>query len=154
MRAANSSCVSFSFRRKARTVGIRRARASCASVAGGESGSESAAWWRSSSLIASKARQSVFGGFLGLSLNFVILLFFMRLRSSRGYDTNDGAPHRVGDKKHAAVDQADRIETQLVGRIEIVELDHIGIQEHLRGRSKVDAMLPPVGLFLGVVPFE
>src|SRR5258708_4934556 len=70
-RAANSSCVRFNFLRKARTVGTRRARASCAAVAGGQSGSESAARWRSSSLMASKARQSVLGGFFGLSLNFI-----------------------------------------------------------------------------------
>src|SRR5262249_25517439 len=55
---------------------------SCAAVAGGQSASESAAWWRSSSLMASKARQSVLGGFLGLSLNLVVLLLFMRLRPS------------------------------------------------------------------------
>src|SRR6202035_27115 len=52
-------------------------------------------------LIVSKACQSVFGGFLGLSLNFVILPFFMRLRSSRGYDTNDGAPHSRLDAERA-----------------------------------------------------
>ena len=36
------------------------------------------------SLIASKWRQLLFGGLFGLSLNLVILPFFMWLRSSRG----------------------------------------------------------------------
>src|SRR5258708_7762850 len=126
-RAANSSCVRFSFLRKARTVGTRRARASCAPVAGGQSGSESAARWRSSSLMASNTRQSVLGGLFGLSLNFVILPFFMRLCPSGGYDANDRPSHRVGDEKHSAFDQADSIEAQLVDRIEIVELDHMRV---------------------------
>src|ERR1051326_1218468 len=153
-RAANCACVSFSFWRKARTVGTRRARASCAFVAGRASGSDSAAWCRCSSLIASKARQSVCGGLFGLSLNFVILPFFMRLRSSRGYDADDRIPHRVSDKEHAAVDHTDRIESQLMGSVEIIELDYIRVQEHPGGRSKVDAVLLPVGVFLGGVPFE
>jgi hypothetical protein len=67
------------FLRKARTVGTRRARASCAPVAGGQSGSDSAARCRSALLIASKARHSVLGGRFGLSLNFVIVPLFMRL---------------------------------------------------------------------------
>jgi hypothetical protein len=75
--------------------------------------------------MASKARQSVFGGFLGLSLNLVIFPFFMRLRSSRGYDANDIIPHRVGDEQHPTVNQADRVEAQLVRCTEVVELDHI-----------------------------
>src|SRR5258708_598816 len=153
-RAANSSCVRFSFLRKARTVGTRRARASCAPVAGGQSGSESAARWRSSSLMASNTRQSVLGGLFGLSLNFVILPFFMRLCPSGGYDANDRPSHRVGDEKHSAFDQADSIEAQLVDRIEIVELDHMRVQEHLRGRSEVDTVLLPAGQLLGAVPFE
>src|SRR5438132_9475346 len=124
-RAANSFCVRFSFLRKARTVGTRRARASCASLAGGQSGSESAARWRSFSLMASKARQSVFGGFFGLSLNLVIPFSFMRFRSSGGYDANDRPSHRVGDEEHSGVDHANCVETQLVGGVEIVELDHI-----------------------------
>src|SRR6266571_2271213 len=104
-RAANSSCVIFSFFRKARTLGTRRARASCASVAGGQSGSEREARCRSSSLIASKRRQSVLGGFFGLSLKFVILPFFIRLCPSGGYDANDLHAHRVGDEEHPALDQ-------------------------------------------------
>ena len=52
-------------------------------VAGGASGSESAARWRCSSLMASNARQSPLGGFFGLSLNSVIFPFFMRLLSAR-----------------------------------------------------------------------
>src|SRR5579863_4061948 len=104
--------------------------------------------------MASKARQSVLGGLFGLSLNLVILPFFMRLRSSCGYDASDIAPHRVGDEEHSPVDQTDRVEAQLAGGIEIIKLDHIGVEEHLRRRSEVDAMLFSVGLFLGAVPFE
>src|SRR5438132_13568186 len=127
-RAANSSCVRFSFLRKARTVGTRRARASCAPVAGGQSGSESAARWRSALLMASKARQSVLGGRFGLSLNFVILPFFMRLGPSGGYDANDRPSRRVGDEKHSGIDPADSMEAHFVGRTEIVALDHRRVQ--------------------------
>jgi len=42
----------------------------------------------------------------------------MRFRSSGGYDSNDGAPHRVGNEQHSAVDQADGVESQLAGDIE------------------------------------
>src|SRR5205085_5292593 len=118
----NSSWLKFSFLRSARTVGTRRARASCASLAGGASESESSARWRCSSLIASKARQSVFGGFFGLSLNLVIPLLFMRLRSSGGYDADHVALHRVGHVQHSAVDKTDCIETQFAGSIAVIEL--------------------------------
>src|SRR5687768_16907349 len=104
--------------------------------------------------MASKARQSVLGGLFGLSLNLVILPFFMRLRSSCGYDASDVAPHRIGDEEHSAVDETDSAESQLATSIEIIKLDHIGAQEHLRRRSEVDAVLLPVGLLLGAVPFE
>ena len=89
-----------------------------------------------SSLMASKARQSDFGGFFGLSLNLVILSFFMWLRSSGGYDANDVASHRIGDEKHSAVDQSDGVETQLARGIDVIELEHVRIQEHFRVRSK------------------
>src|SRR4051812_34573659 len=56
--------------------------------------------------MASKARQSDFGGFFGLSLNFVILPFFMRLRSS--CHANDVSSHRASDEKHPALDHANR----------------------------------------------
>jgi len=78
----------------------------------------------------------------------------MRLRSSRGYDTDDVTSHRVGDEEHSAVDQTDSIEANLAGGMEIVKLDYVGVQEHLRGRSEVDAVLLPVGKLLGVVLFE
>src|ERR1700736_1076482 len=133
---------------------MRRARASCALVAGRAFGSESAARWRSFSLIASKARQSVFGGLFGLSLNFVIFPFFMRLGSSRRDDTDDRSPHRIGNVEHAALDHSDRVETQFIGSIAIVELNHMRVQEHLGGRSEVNAVLLPVGLFLRGIPFE
>jgi hypothetical protein len=74
--------------------------------------------------MTSKARQSVLGGLFELSLNLVILPFFMRLRSSCGYDASDLAPHRIGNEKHAPVDQTDRVEAQLAGGIEIIKLDH------------------------------
>src|ERR1700730_14735046 len=153
-RAANSSCVKFSFLRNARTVGTGRARASCALVAGDASGSETAARWRSASLMASKACQSVFGSFFGLSLNLVIFPLFMRLRSSCGYDADNLAPHCIGDEEHSAVDQTDGIKAQLATVIEIIKLDHIRIQEHFRRRPEVDTVLLPVGLFLGAVPVE
>jgi|SRR5580692_12197131 hypothetical protein len=104
--------------------------------------------------MASKARQSVFGGFFALSLNLVILPFFMRLRSSCGCDANDVAPRRIDDEEHSPIDQTDGVEAQLASSIEIIKLDHLGVQEHLRRRSEVDAVLLPVGLFLGAVPFE
>jgi predicted ATP-grasp superfamily ATP-dependent carboligase len=78
----------------------------------------------------------------------------MWLRSSRGYDTNNGAPHRVGDKKHSAIDQTNRTETQLIRSIEIIELDHVRVQEHLCGGSEVESVLLPVRLFLGGVPLK
>src|SRR5437588_6384522 len=140
--------------RSARTLGTRRARASCAFVAGCASGSESAARWRSASLMASKARQSVLGGFFGSSLNFVILPLFMRFRSSCGYDANDVASQRAGDEEHSAVDQADGVEARLSGGIEIVKLDQVRVQEHLRGCSEAEAVLLPIGSLLGAVPFE
>src|SRR5712692_4795822 len=86
--------------------------------------------------MASKARQSLFGGFFELSLNLVIFSFFMRLGSSRRNDANDSTPHGIGDAKHSAVDQADRIETQLLGGTEIIEVDDIGIEERLAAVSK------------------
>jgi hypothetical protein len=69
----------------------------------------------------------------------------MRLRSSCGYDPNCLASHRVGDEEHSAVDQTDSVKAQLTSGVEIVKLNHIGIQEHFRGRSEVDALLLPVG---------
>jgi hypothetical protein len=75
----------------------------------------------------------------------------MRLRSSCGYDPNDVIPHRIGDKKHSAFDKANYVEAHLAGGAEFVELDYIRVQEHLRGRSEVDAVLLPVGLLLGGV---
>ncbi|HEV3270722.1 MAG TPA: hypothetical protein VGZ93_00905, partial [Candidatus Methylacidiphilales bacterium] len=102
----------------------------------------------------SKARQSVFGGFLGLSLNFVILPFFMWLRSSRGYDANDSAPHRIADEKHSAIDQPNRTKTPLIGSTEIIELDYVRVQKHLCCGSKVDSVLLPVCLFLGGAPLK
>jgi len=69
----------------------------------------------------------------------------MRLCPSGGYAANDRPSHRVGDEKHSAIDQADSMEAQFVGRTEIVELDHMRVQEHLRGGSEVDTMLRPVG---------
>jgi hypothetical protein len=92
-------------------------------------------------IMASKARQSVFGDFFGLSLSLVILPFFMRLRSSCGYDANDVAAYRISDEEHSPVDQTAGVEAQLAGGIEIIKLDHIGVQEHLRRRSEVDAVL-------------
>ena len=97
--------------------------------------------------MASNARQSVFGGLFGLSLYFVILPFFMRLRSSCGYDANDVTPHDVGDKEHAAVDQANRIEPQLTSGITVIELDDVRVQEHLRRRLEVETVpTHPTGL--------
>src|SRR5205085_1172371 len=110
--------------------------------------------WRSSSLRASKARQSVFGGFFGLSLKLVILPFFMRLCPSCGNDANDHSSHRVSDKEHMAIDQADGVEAQFVVGVTIIELDDERVQEHLGGRAEVETMLFPVGLRLGVVPLE
>src|SRR5208282_468978 len=104
--------------------------------------------------MASKARQSLSGGFFGSSLNLVILPFFMRLRSSGGYDADDVASHRVSDEEHPAVDQTNSIETRLASGVEIIELNHIRVQEHFRRNSEVDAVFLPVGLFLGAVPFE
>jgi hypothetical protein len=104
--------------------------------------------------MASKARQSVFGGFFALSLNLVILPFFMRLRSAGGYDPNDVASRRMGQEEHSPIDQTDCVEAQLASGIEIIKLDHVGVQEHLRRRSEVDAVLLPVGLLLATVPFE
>jgi hypothetical protein len=71
--------------------------------------------------MASKARQSLFGGFFELSLNLVILPFFMRLRSSFGYGPDNIVSHRVGDEEHSAIGQTDSIEAQLAGGVEIIE---------------------------------
>ena len=98
--------------------------------------------------MASKARQSVFGGFFGLSLNFVILPFFMRLRSSCGYDADHVAPHCISDEEHSSVDETDSVETQFTTGVEIIILDHIRVQEHFRSRSKVDTVFLSIGLFL------
>jgi len=78
----------------------------------------------------------------------------MRFRSSCGYDADDVASHRAGDEEHSAVDQTNSVEACLAGGTEIVKLDHIRVQEDLRGRAEVDTMLVPVGLFLGAVSFE
>ncbi len=77
----------------------------------------------------------------------------MRLRSSGGYDANDGVSHRVSDEEHLTVDQADSIETRLASRIEIIELDYVRDQEHLDRSLEVDAMLLTVALFLGAITF-
>jgi hypothetical protein len=63
--------------------------------------------------MASKARQSVLGGRLGLSLNLVVLPFFMGLGASRRNDTGDVASDRIGDNKRSAVNEADCIEAGL-----------------------------------------
>ena len=47
-----------------------------------------------------------------------------------------------------------RIEAELAGCIAIIELDHIGVEEHLRSCLEIDAMLSPVFFLLGVVPLE
>src|SRR5260370_17130297 len=104
--------------------------------------------------MASKARQSVFGGFFGLSLNLVILPFFMRLRSSCGYDANDVVPHRIGDEEHSAVDQADSVEAQLASAVEVIELDHVRVQDHFGGLSKVATVLLPAAHLLAPLPSE
>src|SRR5947209_1873902 len=104
--------------------------------------------------MASKARQSVFGGFFGLSLNFVILPFFMRLRPSCGDDAGRVGPHCISDEEHSSVDETDSVEAQLATGVEIIKLDHMRVQEHSRSRSEVDTVLLPVGLFLGGIPFE
>src|SRR5262245_45525399 len=141
-------------RRIARTFTTRRARASCSSVAGGQSGSETAAAWRSSSVMASKARQSVFGGRFGSSLNLVVLPFFMGLGASRRNDAGHIASDRIGDNEQPAVDEADRIEAGLARGIAVLEIDDEGIKEHLRGRPEVDAMLLAIVLLLDIVSLE
>jgi hypothetical protein len=92
--------------------------------------------------MASKARQSLLGGFFGLSLNLVILPFFMRLRSSDGYDADDLASHRVSDEEHSAVDQANSIETQSASDLdatghggELVDEDGARGRLHVKGRE-------------------
>jgi hypothetical protein len=65
----------------------------------------------------------------------------MWLRSSCGYDTNDVTPQRVCDEEHATIDKTNRIEAQLAIGTEIIELNKIGIQEHLRGSSESDTVL-------------
>src|ERR1700687_1522032 len=104
--------------------------------------------------MASNARQSVFGGFFGLSLKLVIRSFFMRLCPSGGEDANDRPSHRVSDEEHPAVDQPDGVEAKLAVGVAIIELDDVWVEEHLGGGPEVEAMLFPVGLFLGVVPLE
>jgi RNA polymerase sigma factor (sigma-70 family) len=84
----------------------------------------------------------------------VILPFFMRFCPSGGNDANDRPSHRVSDKEHTAIDQADGVEAQFVGGVTIIELDDVHVQEHLGGRAEVETMLLPVGLRLGVVPLE
>jgi len=78
----------------------------------------------------------------------------MRLRSSGGYDADDVAPQRVGDKEHAAVDQPDGVEPPFARSTMIVEFDHIRVQEYFRGGSEVDAVLFSVGSFLGGISRE
>jgi hypothetical protein len=60
--------------------------------------------------MASKARQSVLGGFFGLSLNFVILPFFIRLCCLRRIWCKQPHLSCVGDEEHAAIDDTDGIE--------------------------------------------
>src|ERR1700693_4333796 len=98
--------------------------------------------------MASKTRQSIFGGFFGSSLNLVVFPFFIRLRSSGGYDADDVTSQRVGDEKHAALDKTDGIEAHLAGATNFVELDHIWVQEDLGGGSEIDAVLLDTGSFL------
>jgi hypothetical protein len=78
----------------------------------------------------------------------------MRLCPSGGNDTNDCPSHRVSDEEHPAVDQADGVEAQLAVGVAVIELDHVRVQEHPGGGPKVEAVLLPVGLLLGVVPLE
>jgi hypothetical protein len=46
------------------------------------------------------------------------------------------------------------LKPQLASGVEVIELDHLRVQEHFRGRSKVDTVLIPVGQLLDAVPFE
>jgi hypothetical protein len=78
----------------------------------------------------------------------------MRLRSSRRDDSHCVAPHRISDKKHTIVDKANSIETQLATGMQVVELDHVRIQKDSGRGPEVDAVLPQVDTFFGVVPFE
>jgi hypothetical protein len=71
----------------------------------------------------------------------------MRRRSSGGYDANDVVPHHVGNEQHSAIDNANGVETKFAGAADIVELDHIRVQEHFRRGSEADPMLLPVGFF-------
>jgi len=43
----------------------------------------------------------------------------------------------------------DGVEAKLGSGAEVVELDHVRIQEHFRGRSKVNTVLISVGQLLG-----
>src|SRR6516164_9483430 len=91
--------------------------------------------------MASKARQSLLGGLFALSLNLVIFPFFMRLRSSGGYDAHNVAPYRVSDEEHSVVDQTNGIKTQLAGGIEVIELDHVRVQKHAAVRKSTPCFL-------------
>src|SRR6266699_2453687 len=101
--------------------------------------------------MASKARQSVFGGFFGLSLNFVILPFFMRLRSSCGYDADHVAPHCISDEKSIRPSTrpiALKRNSPLASRS-----SHTGpgtLSQPFESRHRV----LPIGLFLSAVPLE
>ncbi len=55
---------------------------------------------------------------------------------------------RVSDEEHPAVDQTNSIEAQLASGVEVIELNHIWVQEHFRRSSEVDAVFLPVCLFL------
>jgi hypothetical protein len=78
----------------------------------------------------------------------------MWLRSSGRYNANDVDSQCVSDKEHSAVYQSDGVEAQLASGVEVIELDHVRIQEHFRGRSKVNTVLFAVGQLLGAVPYE
>jgi len=78
----------------------------------------------------------------------------MRLGSSRRNNPNDSTPLGIGNAKHSTVDQADRFVSQHLGGTEIIEVDDIGIEEHLRGGFEVDPMLDPIGLFFAGIPLE
>jgi len=80
--------------------------------------------------------------YFGLSLDLVILPFFVWLRSSGGYDANAVASHRIGDEEHSTVYQSDDVKAHLASGAEVIELDHVRIQEHFCSRSKVDAVHP------------
>src|SRR5437870_5810441 len=124
------------------TCGVRFMRLRSSSVSGRASGSLSAAWWRSASVMASKRLQSVLEGLPRSDVVLVVSAFFMWLGSACGDDANGTVTQGVGHVEDPAIDHTNDAVTVFAIVLAIVEtLSGEWILEHPPGGLKAYAVV-------------